>query len=345
MANCYIRFTVTAVRNSSDGSMQIADLNFYDANQTRVAYPSGTTISTNMSTYSGEGAENILDNNSSTKVCGGWPNSAIWFVITIPDESFLSGVKYYNYCTANDANGRDPISFTLEYSSDGTYYREIDTETNVTITTSRRTQTQMWECEMPAPFKTSGTAIISLANYTVGGDDALYWTATTPNGTSVAVATSVNNGTWQSIANGGEIQGLPTRGQTCGLRIRISLATTNTNNTPAVSGMIIRSADDKKILVLTPDIPNFSSAIGNMTISYDGLGGLRGRVGPTAAFTGTFTPAGLTWKGHQNDVEHIEVSTSANVALTHIDFYDAQETEHIEVSASATVTLTNIHDL
>ena len=94
MANCYIRFTVTAVRSASDGSMQFADLNFYDENQSRIAYPSGTTVSTNMSTYSGEGASNILDNNVSTKVCGVWQSSGIWFVLTIPDDAFLSNVKY-----------------------------------------------------------------------------------------------------------------------------------------------------------------------------------------------------------------------------------------------------------
>ena len=195
-------------------------------------------------------------------------------------------------------------------------------------------------------YKPNGTAILSLANYTVGGDDALYWTATIPTGTSVAVSTSVNNGAWQSISNAGAIQEMPDRGQTCNLRIKIDLATTEDTYTPAVSGMAIRSADDKKVLVLTPNIPNFSSAVGNVTVSYDGLGGLGGTGGPTAAFDGVFTPSGLTWKGNQNAEEHIEVNVIANVALQAITYTEAQDSaEHIEVNVAAIVTLTNIHDL
>ena len=198
----------------------------------------------------------------------------------------------------------------------------------------------------PVPYKSSGTAILSLASYTVGGNDRLHWTAETPTGTSVTFSTSVNNGTWKSVANGGLISDMPAKGSTCSLRIRAELSTTDSTQTPALAEVKIKSNADKKILVLTPNIPNISSAVGNVTVSYDGLGNLRGVGGPTAAFDGIFTPTGLTWKGHQNDEEHVEVSASANVVLTQITYLDGQAgAEHVEVSAAATVTLTNIHDL
>ena len=82
-----------------------------------------------------------------------------------------------------------------------------------------------------------------------------------------------------------------------------------------------------------------------MTVSYDGLGGLQGTGGPTSEFTGTFTPTGLTWKGNQNDAEHIEVEVDANVTLTEITYSSVQETEHVEVNAGVTVILTDIHDI
>lgn len=131
---------------------------------------------------------------------------------------------------------------------------------------------------------------------------------------------------------------------------------------------------DNKTLKFTINKPSISSAIGNVTITYDGLGGLKGLGGPAAAFTGTFTPTGLTWKGHQNDVEHIEFSNiAANIILNelrnlqaktadeHIEVSDINVTinlralqyldtkssdEHIEFSnISATVVLTDIHDI
>lgn len=195
--------------------------------------------------------------------------------------------------------------------------------------------------------KPSGTAIIALANYTVGGDDALYWTATTPTGTSVAVSTSVNNGAWQSIANAGTIQGLPARGQTCNLRVKIDLATTDSEQTPTVSDMTIRSAEDRKVLVLAPTMPSdLRGNVGNMSVSYDGLGGLQGVGGPTAEFTGTFTPMPMVWRPNPNDEEHIALSVGLAATLTAITYQSGQEpTEHVEMEVAAAITLTDIHDL
>lgn len=100
-----------------------------------------------------------------------------------------------------------------------------------------------------------------------------------------------------------------------------------------------------KMLILTLNVPNISSAIGAVTVSYDGLGGLKGVGGPSVAFDGIFTPSGLTWKGNQNDVEHIELGMTASAVLTVITYYDTKETEHIELGIAATATLTDIHDL
>ena len=194
-------------------------------------------------------------------------------------------------------------------------------------------------------YKSSGTVIITLANYTVGGNDALHWTATTPEGTSVAVSTSVNNGAWQSIANVGAIQGMPARGQTCNLRIRAELSTTDTSNTPSISQIKITTDDDKKVITLGLNIPSIHPAIGDVAVVYNGNGGLTGWGGPASAFDEAFTPVGLTWKGNQNDEEHIEIHVTPNVRLTYVNIVDAQESEHIAISAVATIKLTDIHDL
>lgn len=106
---------------------------------------------------------------------------------------------------------------------------------------------------------------------------------------------------------------------------------------------ISKGADNE--LILTLDTPNISSAIGNVTVHYDGAGILEGAGGPVQAFDGTFTPVGLTWKGHQNDVEHLDVSVTASGTLTKIYYHDTQELEHLDISATASATLTYIGDL
>jgi hypothetical protein len=43
----------------------------------------------------------------------------------------------YTWYTANDADNRDPITWTISASKDGTTYTTLDTRTNVSITTNR----------------------------------------------------------------------------------------------------------------------------------------------------------------------------------------------------------------
>lgn len=200
--------------------------------------------------------------------------------------------------------------------------------------------------ERPAvvDYKTTGDAVFTITNYSAGGGDSLFWVADTPTGTGLQMYAKVNDGAWNAInTNGGLISGLPSG--SCTLHIKAELSTTDVTKTPKITGISVRSTIDKRILVLTPALPDFSSAVGDMTVSYDGLGGLQGTGGPTQGFTGTFTPMGLTWKGNQNDAEHIEVEVDASVTLTEIIYHSAQETEHVEVSAGITVTLTDIHDI
>ena len=195
-------------------------------------------------------------------------------------------------------------------------------------------------------FKPSGNAILTLSNYVAGGGDSLFWIADIPENTSLNLYTKVNNGAWKQVrSNGGMIDGLPSGA--CTLQIKAEMTTTDNTKSPKLTGLSIRNSTDKKILVLTSAPPNFSSAIGNMTVNYDGLGGLSGLGGPTAPFSGAFTPTGLTWKGHQNDEEHINVSMSATAGTTLITYHSAQnDNEHLSVSfTGATVTLTDVHDL
>lgn len=103
-------------------------------------------------------------------------------------------------------------------------------------------------------------------------------------------------------------------------------------------------------LVLTvKDTERFESAVDQITVAYDGGGTLIGDGGAVLAFTQTFTPVGLVPKPHQNDAEHIEISSVAAAAtLTKINYTDtaAQDQGHIEIaSITATGTLTKVSDI
>ena len=88
-------------------------------------------------------------------------------------------------------------------------------------------------------------------------------------------------------------------------------------------------------------------AAGDITVSYDGSGTLRGQGGPVLAFEKTFIPAGLDPKNNPHDVEHLELlSISANIVLSKIRYHYAYEVEHVELaSMTATCSLIHVDDL
>lgn len=192
-------------------------------------------------------------------------------------------------------------------------------------------------------FKPSGNVVFTLQNYTPEGGECLYWESDIPEGTSLKMLTKVNDGTYSEIlASGGSIPGLPS--SSCTLYIKVELSTTNTMVTPWLNSLRLVSNADKKIIVLNIGAPNLRPAVGDVTLSYDGLGGLQGQGGPSEAFDGEFTPD-ADWYANPNDEEHIEVLVSATSELSLIEYFNGFSEEHIEVLVSASSILTNIHDL
>lgn len=108
------------------------------------------------------------------------------------------------------------------------------------------------------------------------------------------------------------------------------------------------AGDNAKELVLTMgDTTRFLNAAGNITVAYDGGGTLQGDGGPVAAFSVSFTPAGLCAKNNPHDPEHIEISSVvAAGTLAAVTYHDSAEMEHIEITGiTATGTLTSVHDI
>ncbi len=87
----------------------------------------------------GETPPNLVDNNLSTKALdlnfvsnGNVTN----FIFTFSSARVFNG---YKWATANDFDSRDPKSWTLAGSQDGTTWKTLSTVSNYTATTSRNT--------------------------------------------------------------------------------------------------------------------------------------------------------------------------------------------------------------
>jgi hypothetical protein len=139
----YYRWDITAIRGGgADSNVQVADF-YFTLNGSDVTMSGSTATNVAGSSPGGEGPSNLVDSNSSTK----WLNlNGISGDIQI-DFGSVTDVNGYRWVTANDADWRDPISWVLQGSNDGTNWENLDTRTSESITTSRFTSTSIYEIQ------------------------------------------------------------------------------------------------------------------------------------------------------------------------------------------------------
>ena len=144
----YIRFVIDTKRGNKDNYTQLSMFQFLDVDNNVYSYPSGTTVSTSMSNYSSsEGPGNILDGNVNTKFCCPW-SAGGYLQINLGGSDGIDISKYsrFRWYTANDGDWRDPTSFRVLFSTDGTNFIEGVTVTNASITTSRHALAYVGNC-------------------------------------------------------------------------------------------------------------------------------------------------------------------------------------------------------
>ena len=108
-----------------------------------------------------------------------------------------------------------------------------------------------------------------------------------------------------------------------------------------------KSDTEQKLITLIMPEGNqntIQNTIGDVTVEYTG-GSLYGYGGSVRPFTEQFTPEGLAYKGHQHDVEHIDVNIDATFIPTRIYYRERQNPEHIDVNITANITLYHVNDL
>ena len=203
-----------------------------------------------------------------------------------------------------------------------------------------------------ANHKTSGSSVYTVSGITgMAASSTLVWTEDKPAGTSVSVSVSTDGVSYSAVTNGGQFLP-PGSYNNVTAYIKVELATTDAMLTPTISGLhfILQTAEDKYAIILEMEpLQRFESAVGQITVAYNGGGTLVGDGGAVLAFTQTFTPTGLVPKPHQNDAEHIEISSVAAAGtLTKIYYTDTatQDQGHIEIAGiTATGTLTKVSDI
>jgi hypothetical protein len=130
----YIRWTITAIKTPGTNAVQASE--FTLVNGVTDVVMSGATIV--ASPAGSVDPNNIKDGNTATK----------WIVLTstapLPhfftfDMGTVTAFTAYRWATADDVEGRDPVSWTVSASLDNSTFTTLDTETNFATTASRQT--------------------------------------------------------------------------------------------------------------------------------------------------------------------------------------------------------------
>ena len=138
----YIKWHITDIKSMSASMTQISEL-YLKYNGSNISWGSATITNPGGSNPSAESPPNLIDGSETNKVLdfnidqGG----GTIFIIDAGDGNIFNFDSYY-YVTGNDTATRDPISWTMEGSNDGTNYTVLHTVTNATITSDRRADTQ-----------------------------------------------------------------------------------------------------------------------------------------------------------------------------------------------------------
>lgn len=181
------------------------------------------------------------------------------------------------------------------------------------------------------------------------------WSQETPQGSSVRVLAKLNDGEYAECENGKPFPCISKGSDLTNgvLYVKIEMERTAPTDQPSITDFYIEVLDvkDPYSALLTLPVGNQNSiqnAVGDVTVHYDGHGFIRGEGGGVQPFDFAFTPTDLTYKGDQNDNEHVEIADiTADGKLIRVEYTDAKSgDEHVEISnITAVGVLTHIDDI
>ena len=150
----YIKMEITEVLAANDGYIQLSELGFFNSSGTKFAWPSGTSITASPdSTVTYESIGKAIDSSLSTKFCtslwGSSKKGKCIITIDLGSNNTINLATYnkYSYASGNDYSVRDPVSWNIYGSKDGTNYVLIESVTRMPVTSSRSTWNSNWLLE------------------------------------------------------------------------------------------------------------------------------------------------------------------------------------------------------
>jgi hypothetical protein len=149
----YFRFTPDKLRTEGANSIQLSEFQFLLGGTPLST--AGVVVSNPLGNNpNGEQPPNIIDGSTATK----WLDfNKSYIQFQFPTEVTIDG---YNFATANDATERDPVSWTLTGSTNGTDWEPLDVRSNYPTTTARFTY--------QTPFTLPAKVPALITNFSVG---------------------------------------------------------------------------------------------------------------------------------------------------------------------------------
>ena len=181
----YFRFVPVAVRGGT--TVQLAEFQLMK-NGARLTGATATNPAGSNAPSATEGAEKANDNQTTTK----WLDSNRQpLVLDFGAPTVADG---YRFATANDADSRDPVSWRVEGSHDGSYWRVLDARANYATPTQRFTYIAALSLPFVGDFSGS-LAAPGISHFTASS-------ASLVNGQSATLSWSVNGAPGATISPG-----------------------------------------------------------------------------------------------------------------------------------------------
>lgn len=148
----YLKWQITKSRSvPAGGCIQIAEFRLYQ-NAEKYVWNNNVSISSDMTGVSGETIDKLIDDNTNTKFntqdWGSVQENECNIIINLGETITLTNTSSYCFVTANDEISRDPVSWKLYSSVDGTNWDLLDERTDADVPTDRERQTFNYPCNI-----------------------------------------------------------------------------------------------------------------------------------------------------------------------------------------------------
>ena len=134
----YLRIIVNALRGNTT-VFQVSEIKIISKTGKSMTWPAETLVTSTMKeTGEAESPQNLIDGSVETKFCSTLFSPGAQINIDLK-SNVLDRIEFtgWQWFTANDSPERDPVSFELLGSVDGTEFLHLDSATNAQITTTR----------------------------------------------------------------------------------------------------------------------------------------------------------------------------------------------------------------